>query len=147
MNIEEILTKIYKCPDPKKAKLRVPNDLIIDTGSRRLVTEHPKRNDLVIKFGVGVGIEHNKNEFKIYKKAKSENVEEILCPIENNHPDYKWISVPYIKNIQKDSEKKLCGPKAYDIHNKLNDIGIDLYEIETAYHKGRPIAYDYGQII
>lgn len=147
MEIKEILRKVYKCPSPEKAKIRVPNNLIIGTGSRRLVTKHPKKENLAVKFGVGSGVEHNKNELKIYNKAKSENIDDILCPIEANHPDCDWIVVPYIENIQNNSEDKFCGPKARDIHRKLNNIGINLYEIETAYHKGKPIAYDYGEII
>lgn len=147
MEINEILKKIYKCPSPQKARIRIPDEIIVGIGSRRLVTRHPENEDLVVKFGVSHGVDHNKNEFNIYNKAKSENLENLLCPIKDNHPEYRWIIMPYISDIKKPSEDKYSGPQAKKISQKLRDIGIDMYEIETAYYKGVPVAYDYGQVV
>lgn len=147
MNINRLSNTINKLKDSKKARKNIPESIkIVGRGSRRIVIKNPENPNYIFKIAMWNGINHNKNEIKIFDKSKRKSISKYLCPIRNYDDDYKWVEMPYINNICDVSDKKITGPKSDQIHKMLASNGIKLYELETAIYKSDPVAYDYGQL-
>jgi hypothetical protein len=141
------LEKIYSClneyPSPKRLEKDISREIdILGVGSSRLIIRDPLDKRNILKLGVGIGIQQNKNEIDIWNIRNERNISHLLLPILDYSSDNRIIKMPFIET---DSNlDKYCGPISEEIHSELYENGIKLHEVETGYYQGNPVAFDYG---
>lgn len=146
MKIDDVADNLSDYPDPRTAinNEDIPFE-IIDFGIGRVVTEDPNNGDRILKFAVGHGIKQNKNEIKVTEIADSRGFKSLIAEVIDYGNDGYWIRLPKV-DCPKSEEKKVTGPDSERIYSELESMGIIMYEIETGYMNGDPVAYDYGSV-
>lgn len=146
MNIDNISRILAEYPDPKECISEIPDELdVLGFGSLRITVRDPENKNKVIKFGIGHGVNHNKNEVRVYNKSKKLGINGELAEIYEYDDNYKWIRMQYVGDTDDDLEK-FSGENAKKIRDKLASSGIKMRELETTYYNNQYIAYDYGAI-
>lgn len=126
--------------EPRKLAGRILDRQIEGRGAGRVVVDN---GNTVFKIAVDPGVPQNRAEHKIWKKARGSKLAGHLAEVKSYANDYRWIEMQRVQNPISESAK-FCDETAKSIRDRLNNHGIDIYELEYGYIDGCPVAYDYG---